>query len=136
MAQTAKIEDLPLLVRHEIGEIRRLRTELKLTEHLPAVNNLSLLLIYSGYISDAHAHNIASSMRESDILIPFGKHLVCLLPGTDKEGAIHLAEGMKDFLSEEGYYAVVTYPEDGETYEELMESLRVYLKNKGKTLPW
>ncbi|MCS7307397.1 MAG: hypothetical protein NZ526_02470 [Aquificaceae bacterium] len=136
MAQIAKTKDLPLLIRHEIGETIRLEAELKLTEHLPAVNNLSLLLIYSDYISDTHAHNIASSMRESDILIPSSKHLVCLLPGTDKEVAIHLAEGMKDFLSEEGYYSVVTYPEDGETYEELMESLRVYLKNKGKTLPW
>jgi hypothetical protein len=40
-------------------------------------------------------------------------------------------EGLKDFFSEEGNYAIATYPEDGEDYESLIESLRLYAKERG-----
>lgn len=135
MAQFAKIEELPTLVRHEIGELRRLRKELSLSEHIAGINNLSLMVLYSKYLEKEHVDSISASMRESDVIIPLGNHILCFLPGTDKEGAIHLAEGIKDFLSEEGYYVIATYPEDGESYEELVDSLRVYSEQKGKPLP-
>ncbi|MCS7170861.1 MAG: hypothetical protein NZ851_00945 [Aquificaceae bacterium] len=136
MAQMADIRDLQLLVRHEIGTSKRLKRELNLVEHIPAVDNFSLLLMYSDHLSDSHLRSISASMRESDIVMPKGNYIMCLLPGTDKEGAIHLAEGIKDFLGEEGYYVAVTYPEDGDTYEKLMDSLKLYLENKGATLPF
>ncbi|WPM31700.1 hypothetical protein IAE16_07695 [Hydrogenobacter sp. T-2] len=135
MAQFFSIDDLQAIIRYKIGELKRLKRDLSLEERIPSVDNFSLMVLYSKHLSEQHLENISKSMRESDIIAQTGSHLICLLPGTDKEGAIHLAEGIKDFLGEEGYYTVVTYPEDGESYEDLIASLKLYSEQKGIPIP-
>ncbi len=135
MAQFFSINDLQAIIKYKIGELKRLKRDLSLAEHIPGVDNFSLMVLYSKHISGQHIENISKSMRESDIIAQIGSHLICLLPGTDKEGAIHLAEGIRDFLGEEGYYTVVTYPEDGESYEDLIASLKLYSEQKGVPIP-
>lgn len=135
MVNITKLECLKTLINHEIGELRRLKKELNLAEHIPALDNFSILALYSPYLETTHIQEIGLSMRLSDVLVHIEKLVLCLLPGTDKEGAIHLAEGIREFLGEEGHYAVVTYPEDGESFDELIQSLKTYFSSKGKTLP-
>ncbi len=135
MAQRVDLEDLQAIIKHEIGELRRLKRDLALTEHIPSVDSFSIMVLYSKYLSEQHIENISRSMRDSDILVVLDRYIICLLPGTNKEGAIHLAEGIKDFLSEEGYYVIVTYPEDGKSYEDLIDSLKFYSEQKGISLP-
>ncbi|MEJ5339064.1 MAG: hypothetical protein WHS43_05355 [Aquificaceae bacterium] len=135
MAQLVSPENLHALVRHEIGELKRLKKDLSLVEHIPGVDNFSILLLYSEHLSEQHLESISKSMRESDVIAQLGFYIICLLPGTSKEGAIHLAEGIRDFLGEEGYYIVVTYPEDGESYEDLIDSLKLYSEQKGRPIP-
>lgn len=135
MAQFVSFEDLQAIIRHEIGKLKRLKRDLSLAEHIPAVDNLSLVVLYSKHLSKQYLENISKSMRESDMIFQHGSHIICLLPGTDKEGAIHLAEGIRDFLGEEGHYIAVTYPEDGESYEDLISSLKLYSEQKGIPIP-
>lgn len=135
MAHITSLKCLPTIVRHKIGELKRIKRELKLAEHIPAIDNFSLLILYSPYALDKLIDSISLSMRSSDLIALTDRFLICLLPGTDKEGAIHLAEGVKDFLGEEGYYIVATYPEDGESYEELREALATYASSRNVPIP-
>jgi len=120
-----------ILIKHEIGELKRIKRELRLAEYVPSVENFSIALIELPYLKPEHHQSILSSMRACDILSFKDRFIVAFLPGTTKEGAIHLLEGLKDFFSEEGNYAIATYPEDGEDYESLIESLRLYAKERG-----
>ncbi len=140
MAQVVNLENLKAIIRHEIGELKRLRRDLSLVEHIPSADNFSLMVLYSEKLSPEtspqYLESISKSMREADAMAYLKPSFIfCMLSGTNKEGAIHLAEGIKDFLGERGYYIVATYPEDGESYEELIESLKLYSKQKGKHIP-
>ncbi|RMH79314.1 MAG: hypothetical protein D6674_08310 [Acidobacteria bacterium] len=135
MAQIANLECFKLLIKHEIGELKRIKKDLNLDEHIPGVDNFSIVLLYSEFSLKDYLQSVVSSMRASDIIATLDNFILCLLPGTDKEGGIHLAEGIKDFLGERGYYIVITYPEDGSSYEELMASLELYSSSKGKRVP-
>ena len=120
-----------MLLNHEIGELRRIQRELKLIERIPAISCFSLVTFQNKYLDEKILSLLDSSLRKSDIVFYSGKKVLLFLPGTDKEGAIHLIEGIRDFMGEEGKYIIVSYPEDGETYEELMESISLYAKNVG-----
>lgn len=135
MAQLVDMNSLLAILRHEIGELRRIKRELNLIEHIPAIDNFSFVVFYSPYLKKEHVDSILKSMRESDVVAIADNHLLAILPGTDKEGAIHLFEGMKDFLSEEGYYIIVSYPEDGNSCEGLLESLKLYARSMGRSIP-
>jgi len=125
------LECFAVLVKHEIGELKRIKRELKLVDFVPAVENFSIAVVELPYLEPSYYQSILSSMRASDIIIFWDKFILAFLPGTDKEGAIHLLEGIKDFFSEEGNYAIATFPEDGDSYESLVESLKIYARDKG-----
>ncbi len=127
-------ECFELLINHEIGELKRIKMDLKLVEHISSVDNFSLVVFENEYINADNLKTIDSSLRASDVVFYKDTTVLLFLPGTDKEGAIHLIEGIKDFLGEEGKYVVVTYPEDGRTHGELMESLRLYASGAGMNL--
>lgn len=47
MAQFITPECLQSIIRHEIGELKRLRKDLSLVEHIPGVANFSLMVLYN-----------------------------------------------------------------------------------------
>jgi len=130
-ALKGSLECFAVLVKHEIGELKRIKRELKLVDFVPAVERFSIAVIDLPYLEPSYHQSILSSMRASDVIIFWDKVILAFLPGTDKEGAIHLLEGIKDFFSEEGNYAIATFPEDGESYESLLESLKTHARNRG-----
>jgi hypothetical protein len=76
-----------ILIRHEIGELKRIKRELRLAEYVPAVENFSIALIELPYLKPEHHQPILSSMRACDILSFKDRFIVAFLPGTTKEGA-------------------------------------------------
>lgn len=88
------------------------------------MDNFSLLILYSPYALEKLIDSISLSMRRSDLIAL----LICLLPATDKEG-------VKDFLGEEGYYIVATYPEGGESYKESREALATHVSLRNAPIP-
>ncbi|WP_448583667.1 hypothetical protein [Thermocrinis sp.] len=130
-ALKGNLECFAVLVKHEIGELKRIKRELKLVDFIPAVECFSIALVELPYLEPSHHQSILSSMRASDVIVFWNKFILAFLPGTNKEGAIHLLEGIKDFFSEEGNYAIATFPEDGDSYESLVESLKIYAKDRG-----
>jgi len=59
------------------------------------------------------------------VIFPGENYLLLLMPGTDSLGALHILEGLADFTGEDfRSFAYATYPEDGESPEELVGNLR------------
>ncbi|ADC90216.1 hypothetical protein Thal_1588 [Thermocrinis albus DSM 14484] len=131
MARVGNLACVRLLVEHEIGELNRIRWALGIRERTPLVESFSLVLAKLPYMKEEYAHVVASTMRSSDVIFVEGDIMLAFLPGTDKGGAQQLMEGVRSFMGEEGRYVVVSYPDDGGTYEELISSLRDRAKENG-----
>ena len=122
---------LKVLIQHEIGELRRIKKELKLNEHISYVENFSVSIAELLFFNPGYSQIILENLRSSDVVFFEDNFMVIFFPGTDKEGAIHILEGLKEFFGEEGKYVVSTYPEDGDSYESLIESIKLFAREKG-----
>ena len=63
-------------------------------------------------------------LRKTDALFNYKSDYVVMLTGTDWNGATDLLSGIQQFLDQEAYDTIVTFPEDGETSEALIAKLR------------
>ena len=63
------------------------------------------------------------ALRESDALFQAQEHFFLVLPRTGREGALIVLKGVEELLGEYVDEAIVTYPEDGETAEALLDKL-------------
>ncbi len=63
------------------------------------------------------------NLRKSDVIFDGGNHLFITLANTDKAGALHIDEMLKEFINHDLVYAFATLPEDGEDLENLYSSL-------------
>ena len=125
MAQVLKREFLESLLNHEIKELLRIRTQLNLAEHVPEIENITLAVIPVESTSPAEVlEPIRDVLRDSDVIFPDSNNLILLLPGTDEMGALHILEGLSDFLGEGFRFSYVVYPRDGESAGELLKRLR------------
>jgi hypothetical protein len=62
--------------------------------------------------------------RDSDIIFDAGENYIILLPKTDWNGAYELLRGLQEFLNQKLSDSIVTYPDDGEDANELMDSFK------------
>ncbi len=125
MAQVLKREFFDGLLTHEIKELSRIKEQLNLAEHIPAIDNLTIAVVPVEHIPAEEAINsVKGVLRDSDVMFPSVDHILLLLPGTDEMGAIHVLEGLADFLTDKLKFSYVVYPNEGTTAEELIEALK------------
>jgi len=62
--------------------------------------------------------------RDSDIIFDAGDNYIILLPKTNWNGAFELLHGLQEFLNQDLQDSIVTYPDDGEGAEELLNSFK------------
>ncbi len=62
--------------------------------------------------------------RDSDIIFNVGENYVILLPRTNWNGAVELLSGLCKFLDQEFTDCIVTYPDDGKSAQEMIDSLK------------
>ncbi len=126
MAQRLEEKFLPHMLAHEIKELARIKRQLNLAEHIPAIDNVTLAVVPTKEdITDKELEPVEKVLRDSDVLFPGQGYLLLLLPGTDEMGAVHILEGISDFLEGKLRFSYVVYPQDGETPQELISKLRI-----------
>ncbi len=62
--------------------------------------------------------------RDSDIIFDAEDNYIILLPKTNWNGAFELLHGLQDFLNQKLQDSIVTYPDDGEDAQELIDSFK------------
>ncbi len=124
-----KKDFLPLL-GYSFSLLGRINKELSLAEDLNVLRNITLLGISFDKKDDSIVKALIDSTRASDAFFVFDSLVVLLLFGTNKEGAIHIINELKEFFGENMSYAIVTSPEDGKDASSLVENFRGMLKLK------
>ena len=100
-------------------------------EHIPAIDNVAIALVpVKGADPKKVAEPLSKVLRDSDVIIPKENFILLMLPGTDEMGAIHVLEGVSDFLSEVFKFVYAIYPQDGTTAEDLIEVLKERAKRQ------
>ena len=132
-------KDFLPLVRYSFSLLERINKELSLAENLSVLRNITLLGIrFDKKDNESILKALKDSTRASDAIFVFkDDSLALLLFGTDKEGATHVINKLREFFGENMSYAMVTSPEDGEDAFSLIENFFYYSKRKlqrdGKT---
>ncbi len=125
MAQRIEISFFPKLLTHEIKELSRIKRQLNLAEHIPAIDNITVAVVpLRKGVSEEVIEPIEKVLRDSDVIFPGEGYLILLLPGTDEMGAVHILEGVSDFLEGSLKFSYVVYPQDGKTPGELIDKLK------------
>ncbi len=132
MAQIVDLNYLKAFLNHEIKELTRIKQSLNLEEHVTAVDNLALAWVpVKKSNPEDIARAIKDALRDSDIIFIGGDFLLLMLPGTDEMGAIHVLEGISEFLGEGvKTFMYVIYPRDGQTADELINTLKERVKGE------
>ena len=63
-------------------------------------------------------------LRRTDAIFNHSNHYVVMLTGTDWNGATEVLSGIQNFLDQEPFDNVVTYPDDGTDSKTLLHKLR------------
>ena len=123
-------KDFLPLVGYSFSLLGRINKELSLAENLSLLRNITLLGIGFDKKDESILKALVDSTRASDAFFVFEDLLVLLLFGTDKEGAIHILNELKEFFGENMSYAMVTSLEDGADASTLVENFRGMVKLK------
>lgn len=123
-------QDIFPVIGYTFSLLRRINSELKLSEDLPVLKDISLVGVKVDFLDGSVMEAIIKTLRNSDALFLYEDFAIFLLFGTDKEGAIHLMGQLKDFFGESMEYTVATSPEDGKDELELIKSFRTIIKLK------
>lgn len=123
-------EDLISVVDYSISLLKRINAELNLVEDIPTIKNISLVGIKIDFLDESIRRALSESLRASDGIFVYNDLVIMILFGTPKEGAISLANQLKEFFGKNASYTVATYPEDGESAQELLNSFKIMMKLK------
>lgn len=123
-------EDFAPLLGYSISLLNRINKDLNLAEDINTLKNISIMGIAIDFLDQSIMNALSQSLRSSDALFLYDNFIIMLLFGTSKEGAITLGNQLKEFFGENSKYTVITYPEDGSTYQEILDNFRLLLKLK------
>jgi hypothetical protein len=108
---------LKSLINHHIALIDRSDTF--------STQEFALMFLKMDDIDDLELKkSIQIVFRDSDIIFDAGENYIILLPKTDWNGAYELLRGLQEFLNQKLSDSIVTYPDDGEDANELMDSFK------------
>jgi hypothetical protein len=109
------------LLAHHIALIERFEE--------PQLAEFSLLYLKLGENPSLELKkSIQIVFRDSDIIFEYGDDYIIILPKTDWNGAIELLNGLQEFLGQTFQDSIVTYPDDGRSADELIESFKGVVK--------
>jgi len=78
---------------------------------------------------------VQTVFRDCDIIFEVDGDYIILLPKTNWQFSFNMLKELQEFLNKEVKDTIVTYPDDGKTAEELLESLKkIIYENHGKKL--
>ncbi len=132
MAQIIGLGFFKEVLEHEISELSRIKRALNLFEHVPSIDNIAIAYVPTKGRDaiESVKKTIKPVLRDADVIFPAKDYAIIMLPGTDEMGAIHVLEGITEFLGEELSFAYVIYPDHGETAQGLIDSLKAIVRRK------
>ncbi|MGM0412015.1 MAG: hypothetical protein ACQERG_01725 [Pseudomonadota bacterium] len=110
---------LPAFIRHEIGEIQRYYEEQK---------RLTVLYFHLDRDTAAIHAELEGALRECDAIFHRKGHFFLVLPGTDKEGGLHVGGMMAEAFDRSVNEVAASWPEDGKDEPSLMAALMEYAR--------
>jgi len=113
-------EYLPAFIRHEIGEIQRYYEEQR---------QLTILYFHLDRDTEAIHAELEGALRECDAIFHRQGDFFLVLPGTDKEGGLHVGGMMAEAFDRNVNEVAATWPEDGNEESELMSALVEYARH-------
>lgn len=106
-------ETLKALISHHIALIDRFNSDY--------FEEFALLFLkMDDYDNMEIKKSIQIIFRDSDIIFEDHQNYIILLPKTNWNGAIELLSGLQEFLNQELQDSIVTYPDDGEDAQTLL----------------
>ncbi len=114
-------EILSSLIAHHIALIDRFNSD--------SFEEFALIFLKLDSINDIEIKkSIQIIFRDSDIIFEQDGNYIILLPKTDWNGATELLKGLQEFLDISFKDSIVTYPDDGESAQELIEAFKKVVK--------
>ena len=113
------IESLKALINHHIAILQRYEVENEKKE-------FSLIYFDFGkYKDNIEIKKIIQTVfRDCDIIFEIDKNYIILLPKANWQSAFNILKELQEFLNFEVKDTIITYPDDGKTADELLESLK------------
>ncbi|MDQ1339888.1 MAG: hypothetical protein QG567_1044 [Campylobacterota bacterium] len=75
-------------------------------------------------IRDSIINVLKNNLRKSDVMFEDDGYIFLVLSNTGRMGSLQIDEIMKEFFSRNIDCSIASYPEDGDTLEELLEILK------------
>lgn len=73
---------------------------------------------------------LKNNLRKSDVIFEKNGAILLVLSNTSRMGALHIDEIMKEFFDEDIACVITSFPEDGDSSDELFEMMETILKDE------
>jgi len=118
-------ETLKALISHHIALIDRFNSD--------SFEEFALLFLkMDDYDNMEIKKSIQIIFRDSDIIFEDHQNYIILLPKTNWNGAVELLNGLQDFLGQKLQDSIVTYPDDGEDAQTLLQEFETVVQRAYK----
>ncbi|GHV09719.1 hypothetical protein AGMMS50229_20320 [Campylobacterota bacterium] len=118
--QIFEFVDFRGLIRHEIGEMLRMREDQrKIT-----------IMFFEHNKGESVVKVLKDALRTCDVIFHRDEVFFVVMPLTDKEGAMHVARTLEEYFGEDVKDVNATWPEDGLSEEELLTNFAQYIRTK------
>ena len=115
--QVFEFEQFGRFVRHEVAEVDRFYENLRY---------VSILYFYLSEKEEAVTDVLGGVLRICDAIFHRDGHFLLVLPGTDKEGALHVGTLLQEAFERPVHEVAATWPEDGRDEDALVDALIEY----------
>ncbi len=111
------------LLKHHIALIDRFNSD--------SFEEFSLLFLKLDDIKNIEIKkSIQIIFRDSDVIFEYNDNYIILLPKTDWNGAVELLKGLQDFLNQKFEDTIITFPDDGDDANSLIENFSKMVKKR------
>ena len=115
--QVFQFEQFGRFVRHEVSEVDRFYENLRF---------VTVLYFYLPEKEEAVTDVLSGVLRICDAIFHRDGHFLLVLPGTDKEGGLHVGTLLQEAFERPVQEVAASWPEDGQDEVALIDSLIEY----------
>ncbi|MGM0476210.1 MAG: hypothetical protein ACQERR_03355 [Pseudomonadota bacterium] len=119
--QVFPFEEFGQFVRHEVAEVDRFYENLR---------HVTLLYFYLPETEEAVTDELSAVLRICDGIFHREGHFLLILPGTDKEGGLHVGTLLEEAFGKPVHEVASTWPEDGADAEAVIDALSDYARGR------
>lgn len=119
--QVFQFKEFGQFVRHEVAEVDRFYENLRY---------VTLLYFYLAEDEEAVTDELSAVLRVCDAIFHQDGHFLMVLPGTDKEGGLHVGTLLAEAFGKPVHEVAATWPEDGDDAETLVDALAEYARGR------